>query len=106
MSKHVHYRGDTFELVATLRATVNGVEVTDMTGYTASSQIRDPKGALISTLTVTWIDQVAGIAKLSAASSATWPLTTAKMNIRIVTNAGKQISSDSVFFEIEEPPTQ
>lgn len=107
MSKYVHYRGDTFELVANLRAVVNGVEITDFTGYVVESQVRDPRGSLIATLTVTWIDQEAGVAMLAApASTAAWPETTANMNVRITTAGGKKISSDSIFFEIEEPSTR
>lgn len=106
MSKFVHYRGDTFELVASLSAVENGVPVTDLTGYLASSQIRDPKGGLIATLTAEWIDAASGILKLSAPSTTNWPLTIARMNVRITTPSGKLISSDSAFFEIEESPTQ
>ena len=107
MSKYVHYRGDTFEMVATLRAVVNGVEITDFTDYVVESQVRDPRGDLIATLTVTWINRAAGIAMLSApTNTSAWPQTKANMNVRVSTPAGKRISSDSVFFEIEEPSTR
>lgn len=102
----VHYRGDTFELIARLEAMVNGVEITNFAGYTVQSQIRDPKGALIATCITTWVDAVAGVVRLEAGPSNNWPLTTAEINVRLISADGKKISSDSAFFRIEEPPTR
>lgn len=107
MKDYVHYRGDTFDLLASISAVVNGVSVTDFTGYTVASQIRDPKGALIATLSVQWIDIIAGKVRLyMPTSTADWPLTRAKMNVRVETLDGKMISSSAAFFEIEAPATQ
>ena len=107
MSEYVFYRGDTFNLLASLSAVVNGVTVTDLTGYTLESQIRDPRGGLIATLSVEWIDASIGKARLFApGSTGAWSLTHARMNVRLISPGGDKVSSDSVSFEIEEPPTR
>lgn len=102
MSKYKHKRGDTFELIVRLKAIVNAVSVTDLTGYTAVSRIRDPKGVLIASLDFAWIDATQSIARFSAISSLTWPLTNAIIDIALLTPAGKRITSDSETFLITE----
>lgn len=102
MTDFVHKRGDTFELAVKVSAIDENDQVYDLTGYTLSSKVRDPKGGLITTLDCSWIDAVHGLASVRAASTAGWPLTYASMDIRLIAPDGFTITSDSVSFEIRE----
>jgi hypothetical protein len=99
-------RGDSFEMAAVIGAVINDVQVSDLTGYSIVSKIRDPKGQLIANLSFQWVDASNGIARIFySGSTSAWPLTFANMDIRLVTPDGKKVTSETISFEIRESPS-
>lgn len=86
-------RGDTF--IVQGQATVNDV-AQNLTGWTIASQVRNGS-SLLSTLTLTWIDQSTGVYKLTAlpAATATWPTKMLACDIQYTTAAGQVISTET-----------
>ena len=101
-----HKRGDTFSLSGTVSATDGGVAVTDFTGWTGASQLRDESGAKIADLTFAWVDATAATASLVHTSTTTWPVGPAWFDIQMTTPAGDIISTESTYFQIVEDITR
>lgn len=94
-------RGDTFEFSGPATLKVNGVVTDDLTGYTATSQIRTPDGRLIADLTVTFLDYQPCVINLRAEDPTTgWPVGKAHIDIEFVAPSGRIVSTQKVVFEI------
>jgi hypothetical protein len=89
------------EFAGPVVATINGLPVTDLTGWTAACQIRTLTGALIADLVVTWLDfNPATLSLTFAGSTQDWPAGTARIDIQFTTPAGKKVSTKPQTFEI------
>lgn len=101
-------RGATFSFSGAIEgAKVNGVSVSDFTGWTATSQIRQASDALIDDLVFAWIDETAGTFRISKADTSSWPVEKrALVDIRFVATGGEILITGTAEFEIIEPETQ
>lgn len=94
-------RGDTFLFSGPVSAKVNGVVTTDLTGWTARSQIRSAGGALIAELDVQWLSYSPAALSLECLDPTTaWPLGAAKIDVEFTTDTGKIVSTPAQSFEI------
>ena len=95
-------RGDTFYFAGPVTAKVNGVETTDLSNWSAQSQIRTDKGALIDDLVLTWLSQapIAAISLQGSGSTVDWPLGEARIDIEFTTSDGKIVSTSRQAFQI------
>lgn len=100
-------RGDTFEFSGPVTLKVNGVVTDDLTGYSATSQIRTPDGRLIADLTVTFLDyQPAIINLLDPEPTDDWPVGKAEIDIEFVAPSGRIVSTQKVTFTVEGDVTR
>ncbi len=94
-------RGDTFLFAGPVSAKVNGVVTTDLTGWTARSQIRTSGGTLIAELDVQWLSYSPAALQLECLDPTTdWPLGPARIDVQFVTDTGKITSTPSQAFDI------
>lgn len=94
-------RGDTFEFVGPVVATINGAATTDMTGWTAACQIRTVTGVLIADLVVTWLSYSPAALSISyVGDTQDWPAGVARIDIQFTTPSGKKVSTKPQTFEI------
>lgn len=88
------FLGDTFEFSGPVQITLNGVVQTDLTGWSAFSQLRDSDGNLIAELDVTWLDFAPPVIQVSfAGSTQDWPIGTAYIDIEFHTPDGRRKSA-------------
>jgi len=89
-------RGDTFYYAGPVSAKVNGVDTTDLTGWTARSQIRTDKGVLIDDLVLVWLAQapVAAISIEGSGPTVDWPLGDAVIDIEFTDPSGRIVSTN------------
>ena len=100
-------RGDTFEFSGPVTAKVNGVETTDLTGWSATSQVRSEKGELLDDLVVTFLSfSPAAINLASSKSTQDWPVGQARIDIQFLTSAGKIVSTKTVIFTVLQDVTR
>ena len=99
-------RGATFRKV--VDQIVDGVPV-DLTGYTITSQIRDPRdlASIVATATVTIADQIAspGEFEIDFGTSETWPIGALWLDIRI-DSGGTVDYTERVILEVSETSTR
>jgi hypothetical protein len=96
-----HKRGDTFRRSGALTVTDYGTTVTDMTGWTGRSHIRDGAGNLIASLTFSWLDASQRLCELHAPAGTTgWPVGRASLDIELTTPAGEIVSTATQFINI------
>lgn len=95
-------RGDTFYFAGPVKAKVNGVETTDLTGWSARSQIRTDKGALVDDLTLVWLARapVAAISIEGSGPTGDWPLGDAVIDIEFTDPSGRIVSTSKQSFKI------
>ncbi len=94
-------RGDTFEFYGPVTLTVNGTPTTDLTGYTALSQVRTASGKLVDNLDVTFDSVSPAVIRLAAPGPTTsWPVGAAAIDIQFTSPAGRIISTESAAIEI------
>lgn len=94
-------RGDTFEFYGPVTLTENGTPTTNLTGFTARSQVRAASGKLVETLDVTFDSLNPAIVRLASPGvTDDWPVGAALIDIEFTTPAGRVISTESVPFEI------
>lgn len=97
----IFYRGDTFLFAGPVSAKVNGVETTDLTDWTARSQIRTSDGTLISELVVTWLTRSPAALQVESPDPTTdWPIGDAKIDVEFTTPTGKIVSTAPQTFKI------
>ena len=100
-------RGDTFEFSGPVTAKVNGLTVTDLTGWSAKSQVRSERGDLLDDLVVTFLSySPAAINLASSKSTEDWPVGTAKIDIEFTNPAGKIVSTQVVSFTVTQDVTR
>lgn len=100
-------RGDTFEFFGPVTVKVNGVDTTDLTGWTAESQVRDISGRLLADLTVEWLSHSPAVVKLSYAGDTNeWVPGKAKVDIQFTTTTGKIVSTRPAVFQITQDVTR
>lgn len=97
-------RGDTFTVQG--QVTVNDV-AQDLTGWSVQSQVRNGT-ALLTQLTVTWVDQPGGVYLLSAtpAATAAWPVKTLSCDIQYTSPAGQVTSTETFAINCQADVTQ
>lgn len=86
-------RGDTFLLQG--QVTVADA-AQNLTGWTVASQVRNG-AVLLTTLTVSWVDQPQGIYRLTGlpAATSTWPVKTLACDIQYTSPTGQVISTET-----------
>jgi len=101
-------RGDSFDFSGPVTIkNADGAEVTDLTGWTATSQIRDKDGELISDLEVTITDPATRKIRVRATGSTSdWTLGRAFTDIQFLSPDGIISSTQTREFEITEGPTR
>lgn len=100
-------RGDTFEFSGPVEAKLNGVPQTDLTGWSATSQIRSAGGALIATLDATFLSFAPPIIQIAfPGSTQDWPFGMARIDIEFLTNTGKIASTMACGLRIENDVTR
>ena len=97
-------RGDTYHLQVTLRDE-NG-DVINITGYTIESQIRQPTGELISTLTTTLTDPTNGTFTLEDTDTQSWPVGCQFQDIEYTGTGGTVTSTETFKVDVQEDITQ
>lgn len=114
MSISTHKRGDTFDYSDQFELTIDGVPVTDFTGYTGASQLRhvgDPAagiapGTLVATLTFSWLDASDGLYRVRATgSTAEWPLGLIKHDVQLTAPGGDVMSTPTELIKLVEDVT-
>ncbi len=100
-------RGDTFEFSGPVTLKVNGVVTDDLTGYSATSQIRTPDGRLIADLTVTFLGYQPAILHVIADDPTTdWPVGKAHIDVQFLAPSGRIVSTKKVVFDIDADVTR
>lgn len=86
-------RGDTFVLQG--QVTVADA-AQNLSGWTVASQVRNGS-TLLTTLSVSWVDQAQGIYRLTGlpASTAAWPVKMLACDIQYTSPAGQVISTET-----------
>lgn len=96
------YIGATFQLAGSLQK--DGAPA-DFTNWSLTATLYDSAGnAQISPLSVTWLDQTVGLFNLTAASTAAWPATKARIDMRLVTPQGNIVLGPPAFLRIAQSP--
>ena len=104
-----HKRGNTLLLSGQVTVTQGGEVVSDLTGWSGASQLRDPeKGTLIATLTFAWVDASSRLISLSCNKSLTaaWPLGQAALDIKLTDPSGNSVSTVTQTILIVKEVTQ
>lgn len=102
-------KGDTFSYNAEFRVVVNGVAQVDYTGWTATAELRDSKGAQVCDITITWLDITQGTAKLYIDANTTSSFAVGKdyeFNIQFTLPGGDKVSSPIVPVVVKRDVTQ
>jgi hypothetical protein len=101
-------RGQSFTATLTLTAELNGLPVSDFTGWTGTAKLRQQStGAEIAALAFAWINPVLRKCVLTfAGSTAAWTPGKAVFDVRLVSPAGEVLFTPDVGFTIVEPQTR
>lgn len=96
------YIGSTFQMAGALQQ--DGAAA-DFTNWSLSANLYDATGStLISPLGVQWLDQTKGLLTLTAASTANWPATKARIDTRLVTPTGDVVLGPPAYLRIAQSP--
>lgn len=107
MTKFVFKRGDTFDLSGPVTMTSSGSAVSDMTGWTARSQVRRfPSGELLAELDLTWLQFAPPIIRLRAQDTVHWVPGRVQIDVEFVAPDESVISTDTQQFEVVEDVTR
>lgn len=101
-------RGDTFDFTGevSVQYGLDGAEA-NLTGWSASSQLRDAGDSMIADLRVEIVDGPARLIRLFFdGETSDWPLGCAQTDIRFVTPDGTIVSTGVSEFEIVQRPTR
>jgi len=99
-------RGDTFDFSGPVTVTQDGAPVTDFTGWSAISQIRDLEDVLIDDVTVTWVSRAPGVIRLQVADTSDWPVSRrpvskVQIDVEFTSPDGVKISTSTQTITIE-----
>lgn len=101
-----HKRGDTFDYSDQFAMTIDGVAVTNFTGMTGASQIRDSAGNLVADLVFTWLDAAQGLFRVRHnGSTAAWPVGTLRHDVQLTTSGGDVVSTATELIKLVEDVT-
>ena len=98
--------GDTFDISGILPVTVNGVPVTDFTGWATRCQLRTKTGKLIATLVTTWLNSSGALRINFVGSTQAWPVGVAQIDVEVTTPAGDIISTTTNDIKIVQDITR
>ena len=98
-----HKIGDTFSWGGTYAATDAAGQPVDVSGATATAQLRTPSGSLISDLVVT---KGAGIILLRNNNTQGWPTGAAQLDVQFVLPSGDKISTATATINLVPDVTQ
>lgn len=94
-------RGDSFDFTGPVTITVDGAVLTDATGYSATSQVRDLDGTLIADLVAIFTSYNPPILNVTCEDSTqAWPPGKANIDIEFLTPDDKIVSTDTQSFTI------
>ncbi len=102
-------QGTTFALPLRLHPVVAGVAVADLTGWTARAQVRQANGALVSDLTVDWVDRAERLVSLTcpAGTTAAWPVAKLNVDVELISPDGAvRINSSTMTITVLARVTQ
>lgn len=103
-------RGATFDFSGpiTVVLSATGEPVTDLTGWTATSQIRKPDDTLIADIQATIFTQEGKnyLRLFTTASTASWPVGAAVMDVRYVDASGHVVFTETTHLIIEKTVTR
>jgi hypothetical protein len=90
-------RGNTFELSGTVEIVQAGAPVTDLTGWTGTSTVRDVNNKLISTLILSILNPLTMLVKVrqTAEDTRLWPIGTLYMDIRFTAPNGDIVNTST-----------
>ena len=101
------FLGDTFEFSGPVQITLNGVAQTDLTGWSAFSQLRDSDGNLIAELDVAWLAFTPPVIQVSfAGSTQNWPIRMAFIDIEFHTPDGHRKSTQKCGISLKPDVTR
>lgn len=92
-------RGDTFDASGTMDVLENGAPVASFVGWTGRCQVRSLTGALVDTLTFSWLDASAGLFRVLSDDTTHWKTGSLSIDIELVTPAGDVISTETAEFQ-------
>lgn len=96
-----HKRGDTFDRSGVINVTQNGLAVIDLTGWTAISQMRGARDALIVQFEFTWLNAAARLARIRAPDGTNnWPIGQASIDIQLTSPSGVIVSTDTALINV------
>jgi len=95
-----HKRGDTFDMSGPVAVQVNGVDVTDFTGWQVACQIRRPDGALVATAQAQWLDAVQGLLRVYVQSTSSWALGIVEIDVQLTMPGGELVSTPTQQFDV------
>lgn len=107
------YRGSSFDFSGQVTLLDQGVRLLNLTGWTATSQIKTDKDVLIANLSVVWLDAAQSLIRVFCPTSTSlWPTTAslspggfASMDIRFVSPSGQIVYSKPSIIPIERTVT-
>jgi hypothetical protein len=99
-----HKRGDSFLLTGKIDETI--ANVSDFTGWTGESQVRNNKSELIAQLTFAWVDATTGKCQLTHLDTSDWPLGNLWLDIRLTSSAGFKVSTGRELLFINQGVTE
>lgn len=98
-------RGNTFDMSGLATVYVNGVKVTDFTGWTGASQIRTRQDVLVCDLTFEWLDTAGNMRIYCPGSTQAWPIGTALIDVEFTDPSGRVVSTDTAILDIGQDVT-
>lgn len=106
-SPFVFKAGSTFDVSGPIVLKDNGVQITDLTGFVVTSEIRRPDGSLVATLDASWLDATKCLVRLRATESTrNWPEGIVNIDIMLVSPTGESIATDTEQFKVERGVTR
>lgn len=94
---NTHKAGDTFSYADQLVMEIDGQTVTDFTGMSGASQLRDSRGHLVCDLAFTWLDASQGLYQAHHPGPTDhWPVGQVLLHdVQVTTAAGAVVSTDT-----------
>jgi hypothetical protein len=91
-----HKRGDTFDRSGQITVRLDGAPVLDLTGWTGRAQVRTATGDdLIAECAFAWLDATQSLCRVTASSTAAWPIGPALVDIELTAPGGAIVSTDT-----------
>lgn len=99
-------RGATFDFSGPFTVTVDGVALSDLTGWTGKCEIRTDNGELVASPTFTWVNAATRIGRLRAVDTEDWPLGPVFLDIRLTSPTGDVVPTSTTRMEIVREVTR